>query len=490
MNSRKKPNMPVNRNKSMYAGQTRKGSKVVKHHSMRPLDSSIRASKCQSAIIESEIYSQLPPEYNPTHYSNQNTYLQHNHPTTNDTATTQSYTQQYVNNIPDQNNVDNLVSNQNYDSNTNTALCSVSRINSVNEGVRNTTTSILRNKVDKTRSFAQRQSIPNATHRISTGSNINRTNTISYMPHRINHENLPKKKTLPTKVHRNKSERIFDPTSHTSNLVRNNTDANAYYTTNRLKSNLKTAGITGPASNNTVVFRHESIVGNGKAIPYVHRSHMQTQSAHIPDGVTYENMTENLVFSPKSPSAQDLTALAKYDLANLQTSSPNLSRTDSKLPILDNATVTSDSSQEHHQTAKINVDLISHKKSLRELKRHLSKKSLKSIKSNANATVKSINVVATNENLAAPEVTVIYPNVDNTKKLSDKLDELQAEPLAKERRIKYLVLMLIVFICVSVAVFGSVVYLKNVFDKRKLATDAQDSRYIEFFNTDKNTDLH
>merc|ERR1712150_267850 len=73
------------------------------------------------------------------------------------------------------------------------------------------------------------------------------------------------------------------------------------------------------------------------------------------------------------------------------------------------------------------------------------------------------------------------------KKLEEKLTDLENEPLSREKRIKYLVLMLCVLVFISISVFVSVVYLKNVFDKRRIATDAQDSNFIDFFNSDKNT---
>ena len=207
-----------------------------------------------------------------------------------------------------------------------------------------------------------------------------------------------------------------------------------------------------------------------------------------------EQLAELGISLPGAPVAvadqeqiQDLPNLAKYDLALTQ--SPNLSRTDSRLPILDNATINSDSTSNDH---KINIaDLIKKNNTFRSIK------SLKSMKSKNAAIQKQlsrkgindndISIIANDNVLNAPEVTI----VDNTnQQLKEKLEELEDGPLSRERRIKYLVLMLIVFVCVSIAVFGSVVYLKNVFDKRKLATDAQDSRYIEFFNGDKNTDLH
>lgn len=76
------------------------------------------------------------------------------------------------------------------------------------------------------------------------------------------------------------------------------------------------------------------------------------------------------------------------------------------------------------------------------------------------------------------------------KQLEKKLEDLEDEPLTRIQRVKYIILMLIVFVFISLAVFGAIVYLKRVFDNRKMATDVQDSNFIDFFNTDKTADFH
>ena len=88
-----------------------------------------------------------------------------------------------------------------------------------------------------------------------------------------------------------------------------------------------------------------------------------------------------------------------------------------------------------------------------------------------------------NENLKQLKMT--------EKQLEKKLEDLNDEPtISRIQKIKYIILMMIIFVLISLAVFGAIVYLKRVFDNRKMATDVQDSNFVDFFNTDKRADFH
>ena len=147
------------------------------------------------SIAENQVYTNTSPIGQPSQLEN----IREDH-----TANSQAYTLQYINNIPcvaadpiqsqdnnnntsstNHNNNHHKMQHNNQNNHTNnhiTIIPNISRINSVNE--RGPITGILRNKVDKTRSFVQKNRVEIGQNRLSNGSNINRTKTISYMPSR------------------------------------------------------------------------------------------------------------------------------------------------------------------------------------------------------------------------------------------------------------------------------------------------------------------